>query len=85
MKELKQLVEEGNDYIVISTKGVAMNGTTPALLALYSMLTKEMMTLKFMDKKLLDKAYELGYKSQNEISKVLLEIMKEHLKVTTED
>ena len=78
-KNIKKILESADAYLIFTDKGCAVNGSTPALLAIYATLTKEMMNLKGMDKEKLDLAYELAFMSDKEmlqkISKTLEEIV----------
>ena len=73
-EELNELIN-CDAYIVISEKGVAINGSSPALVTLYSQLTKEMIGVKGVDKEMLQKSFDMAFMGKDE----LLELFKEQL------
>lgn len=79
-KRLIRITRECEDMLVITDKGVLMQGTTPALLSLYRILTKTMLNLKGADKELLDHAYNSAFISAKEIEKDLESELKKLFK-----
>ncbi len=73
-EELKELIN-CDTYLVISENGVAVRGNSPELLTLYSQLTREMMKLKGVDKKILEQSFNMAFMEKDE----LLELFKEQL------
>ena len=76
-KNIKKILESANAYLIFTDKGCGVNGSTPALLAIYSTLTKEMMNLEGIKKEHLDLAYELAFMSDKEMLQKISEILEE--------
>lgn len=78
--KIYEITTECENMLVITDNGILMQGTTPALLSLYRILTKNMLNLKGADKELLDDAYNSAFKSDKEIKKDLESELKKLFK-----
>lgn len=85
IKKAEQLLDGVGDYIILTPNGYNITGNTPALLALYSGLTRKMLELKGSSKEFVEKAFELGFKNTDEIKEVLIEEFAKFLKRMEEE
>ncbi len=77
-KDIKSITKGAETIIVSTEKGICIKGDTRCLLTCYALITREMAKLNGMTKEMLDEAYNVSYKSKEELIEELLKKMKKH-------
>lgn len=74
-KNIKRLLKGANAHIIVTDKGIGIEGSGYQILPLFSMIVQ---TLKEdVSKKELERAFELGLKSAKELEEEALKVTKE--------
>lgn len=83
-KEKKDLIENfknAEKFIIITEERCALCGDAPTLLTMYVHITEQLMGCKFIDKEILEHAFNLGTaKDEKERERIMGESIKDTLK-----
>lgn len=79
-KKLKNIANDFKTILAITKNEVVIKGSTLDTLNLYTLLTKSMLELKFVDKNVLDKVYSNAFEKETKLDTNAKEELKNELK-----
>lgn len=83
-EEISELTNNATGLICVTDTGVVLRGSTPLLLTLYTVLTKEMQHLNFVDKDDIEKAFKLAFMNEDEKTELFSDLLDDMLKALNE-